>query len=86
MSMNLLTARKLPIWTTPASSNQKFRIDTALIGMVHAAVSMKNPRFKIGKRLAIELALTQWLHSEGLLADKLEVPELLQEVGNGSDD
>lgn len=83
MSMNLLTTRKLPVWTTPAADNHKFRIDSALIGMVHSAVSMKNPKLKIGKRFAIELALTQWLHSEGLLEERLEVPEL-KGVGNGS--
>lgn len=80
--MNLLTTRKLPLWVTPANENLKYRIDSALVGMVVSALQMKNPRLKVGKRFAIEYALTRWLHHEGLMEDLLEVPEL-DGVGDG---
>ena len=74
--MNMLTVRKLPIWQTPASENLKYRIDRSLVRLVHDAICLQNPRLKIGKRFAIEYALTQWLHSEGLLRERVNVPEM----------
>lgn len=78
--MNMLTTRKLPMWVTPANDNLKYRIDAALVGMIVAAVQMKNPRLRCGKRFSIEYALTQWLHDQGMLKDGVEIPEL-----NGGD-
>jgi len=74
--MNMLTTRKLPMWHNLSDNNLKYRIDTALVGMIVAAVQMKNPRLRCGKRFSIEYALTQWLHSEGLLREGVNIPEL----------
>ena len=74
--MNLLTTRRLPIWVTPASDNLKFRIDRNLVRLVHDAVSLQHSKLKVGKRFALEFALTQWLHSEGLLKEGLDIPAI----------
>jgi len=81
--MNMLTVRKLPMWQTPAKDNAKFRLDRNLVRLVHDVVQIKNPKLRVGKRFALELALTQWLHSEGLLREGVSIPELL---GDGDGD
>lgn len=81
--MNMLTTRKLPMWGTPAEDNLKYRIDRNLVRLIHDSISLQHPKLKIGKRFAIELALTQWLHSEGLLREGVTIPELIGE-GNGN--
>jgi hypothetical protein len=81
--MNLLTTRKLPMWVTPASDNLNFRIDRNLVRLVHNAVSLQHQRLRVGKRFALEFALTQWLHSEGLLKEGLDIPAIFgDENGN----
>lgn len=83
--MNMLTARKLPMWVEPAADNLKYRLDSNLVRLVHDAVSIRNPGLRIGKRFALELALTQWLHNEGLVRDRVEVPTLLRD-GDGNNE
>jgi len=78
--MNLLTTRRLPMWVTPASDNLKFRIDRNLVRLVHDSVSLQHPKLKVGKRFALEFALTQWLHSEGLLREGLDIPAIFGET------
>ncbi len=74
--MNMLTTRKMPMWVTPARDNLKFRIDRNLVRLVHDAVSLQHQKLKVGKRFALEVALTQWLHSEGLLREGLDIPAI----------
>ena len=82
--MNMLTARRLPMWMEPSKDNLKYRLDSNLVRLVHDSISLRHPRVKIGRRFALELALSQWLHSEGLMRERVEVPEYEVEVDNGS--
>jgi hypothetical protein len=77
--LNMLTTRKLPIWVTPANDNLKYRLDNNLVRLVHDSVRLKHPTLKIGKRFALELALTQWLHSEGMLRERTDIPQLIRD-------
>jgi hypothetical protein len=72
--LNMLTSRRLPMWVEPSADNLKYRLDSNLVRLVHDNVALRYPRLKVGKRFALELALTQWLHAEGLMKERVEVP------------
>lgn len=72
---NLLTTRRLPLWREQAKDVPKYRVDSALVGMIVSTLQLRHPGIRIGKRFAIEYALSQWLHNEGLLKERVEVPE-----------
>ena len=81
--MNLLTVRRLPIFTERSGSEHKVRMDRALAEMVTASVQMRYPSMRVGKRYSIEFALLSWLHAEGLIAEEPKVPVAGATEGNG---
>ena len=74
--MTMLTIRQLPLTIRGNVEDTRYRLDTALVKMVQAQVQQKNDKVRVSKRFAIELALIEWLEREGVVAEKLNIPEL----------
>ena len=81
--MNLLTVRRLPIFTERSGSEHKVRMDRALAEMVMASVQMRYPSVRVGKRYSIEYALLSWLYSEGLITTEPVIPVVKPTESNG---
>jgi len=84
--MNLLTVRRLPVFTARSGSDHKVRMDRALADMVTASVQLKYPAVRVGKRYSIEYALMEWLFAEGLVSEAPTVPVAGQGGSDGGND
>jgi len=71
-----LTVRKLPLLSTATSKVQEYkqRVDPNLVRLVQESVQRRAPHLKVGKRVALEYVLLQYLGDQNLLRD---YPQLL---------
>ena len=78
--MNRLKVRPLPLLSTATCKTQEYkqRIDPVLVRLVHESVQRRAPHLKVGKRVALEYVLLQYLGEHNLLKEYPAVPGLLE--------
>jgi len=78
MSVPTLSIKSIPAISagTCRTQDYKQRIDPALVRMVQESIQRRSPHLKVGKRVALEFVLLDYLGRQGLLNDAPLIPGL----------
>lgn len=78
--MTELTIKQIPVLSPASGRNQEYkqRIDPVLVRLVQESVQRRAPHLKVGKRVALEYVLLEYLGEHNLLNEYAAMPGLLE--------